>query len=92
MREITYDVFARKSRGDPLHHVGYLEAPGDELARVYAWRTYDEENWFEMCVVRRSAIIPVNREDGPFAAGRNRPEERPSDPDVPDAQPYGGDG
>jgi 1,2-phenylacetyl-CoA epoxidase PaaB subunit len=75
MIEITYDVFARKNRGEPLRHIGYLEALDDELARVYAWRTYDEENWFEMCVVRRSAIIPVNREDGPFAAARRTDEE-----------------
>lgn len=95
MREITYDVFARKSRGEPLHHVGYLEALGDELARVYAWKTYDEENWFEMCVVRRSNVIPVNREDGPFAAGRTPPEARKASPPAPEtmssAQPYGGD-
>ena len=39
-----------------------------ELARVYAWKTYDEERWFEMCVVSRKEIIPVNRSDGPFAA------------------------
>lgn len=71
MREYVYDVFARKSRGDPLAHIGYLDALDDETARVYAWKTYDEENWFEMCVVRRSAIIPVNRHDGPFAGGRS---------------------
>lgn len=69
MRELVYDVFARKNRGDPLRHIGYLDAPGDELARVYAWRTYDEEKWFEMCVVRRSALISVHRDD-PGAAGR----------------------
>ena len=72
MLEITYDVFARKNRGDQLAHIGYVDALDDETARVYAWKTYDEENWFEMCVVRRSAIIPVNRKDGPFAA--NRPD------------------
>ncbi|MCG6957676.1 MAG: hypothetical protein LJF04_16930 [Gemmatimonadetes bacterium] len=71
MREHVYDVFARKNRGDPLAHVGYVDALDDETARVYAWKTYDEENWFEMCVVRRSAIIPVNRDDGPFAGGRS---------------------
>lgn len=65
--DTVYDVFARKDRGDPLRHVGYLNAPDDELARVYAWRTYDEENWFEMCVVRRAHIIAVNRSDGPYA-------------------------
>lgn len=69
MHDIVFEVFARKSRGEPLRHIGYLDAPDAELARVYAWNTYDEENWFEMCVVPRSAIIPVNRTDGPFARG-----------------------
>ena len=55
MREFVYDVFARKERGEALAHIGYVDAL--------------EQNWFEMCVVRRSAIIPVNREDGPFARG-----------------------
>ena len=67
MNEVVYDVFARKSRGDPLRHIGYIDAWDDELAKVYAWTTYDEENWFEMCVIPRAAIIPVNRTDGPFA-------------------------
>ncbi|NIP59547.1 MAG: hypothetical protein GWM92_14575 [Gemmatimonadetes bacterium] len=69
MDETVYEVFARKERGEALRHIGYLNAPDDELARVYAWRTYDEENWFEMCVVPRKAIIAVNRDEGPFAAG-----------------------
>lgn len=69
--EDVYDVFARKNRGEPLRHIGYVDASGEALARVYAWSTYDEENWFEMCVIRRDNIIPVNRSDGPW--GRNRP-------------------
>lgn len=69
--ESVYEVFARKSRGDPLMHIGYVDAPGVELARVYAWKAYDEENWFEMCVVPRRAVIPVNRPEGPWA--RNLP-------------------
>lgn len=72
MDEPVYDVFARKSRGEALRHVGYLNAPDDELARVYAWKTYDEETWFEMCVVRRSAIIPVNRAEGSFGRRSGR--------------------
>jgi 1,2-phenylacetyl-CoA epoxidase PaaB subunit len=68
MDESVYDVFARKERGDALTHIGYIDAPDDELARVYAWKTYDEQNWFEMCVVPRAAIVPVNRTDGPYAA------------------------
>lgn len=70
MREIVYEVFARKDRGDALGHIGYIDALDDETARVYAWKTYDEQNWFEMCVVPRSAIIPVNRTDGPFGSGK----------------------
>ena len=70
MMERVYDVFARKDRGDPLVHIGYIDALDDETARVYAWKTYDEEKWFEMCVVPRSAIVPVNRDDGPFAKAR----------------------
>jgi 1,2-phenylacetyl-CoA epoxidase PaaB subunit len=66
MREIVYDVFTRKDRGDALMHIGYVDALDDEMARLYAWMTYDEQNWFEMCVVPRSAIIPVNREGGLF--------------------------
>jgi 1,2-phenylacetyl-CoA epoxidase PaaB subunit len=67
MKEQIYDVFARKQRGDALRHIGYVDAMDDELARVYAWKTYDEEKWFEMCVVRRSAILGVNRYEGPWA-------------------------
>jgi 1,2-phenylacetyl-CoA epoxidase PaaB subunit len=70
MKEIIYDVFTRKDRGDPLVHIGYVDAFDDETARVYAWKTYDEEKWFEMCVVPRASIIPVNRDDGPFAKAR----------------------
>lgn len=70
MKEIVYDVFARKDRGDQLVHIGYVDAFDDETAKVYAWKTYDEEKWFEMCVIPRASIIPVNRDDGPFAKAR----------------------
>jgi 1,2-phenylacetyl-CoA epoxidase PaaB subunit len=70
MLEITYDVFARKERGDPLQHIGYVDALDDETARVYAWTTYSEQTWFEMCVVPRSEIIPVNHIEGPFVKAR----------------------
>jgi 1,2-phenylacetyl-CoA epoxidase PaaB subunit len=72
LEEPVFDVFARKNRGDALSHIGYLTAPDTELARVYAWTTYDEENWFEMCIVPRSEIVPVNRTDGPFSHGTAR--------------------
>ena len=41
-----YEVFARSTREDPL-------------ARIYARTIYDEENWIEMIVVERGAIISV---------------------------------
>ncbi len=54
-----YEVFARKMRVDPLEHVGTVNATSDDFARVYARATYDEENWAEMVVVLRSALVPV---------------------------------
>ena len=70
MKEIVFDVFTRKDRGDALVHIGYVDAFDEETAKIYAWKTYDEERWFEMCVVERTAIVPVNRTDGPFAKAR----------------------
>lgn len=67
MKEPVYEVFARKTREEPLHHIGYLNAMDDQLARVYAWKTYDEQNWFEMCIVPRAAILPVNQHHSHFA-------------------------
>ncbi|HUP88241.1 MAG TPA: hypothetical protein VM100_02760 [Longimicrobiales bacterium] len=61
---MTYEVFARKSRGDAVKHIGAINAPDDELAKVYAYQTYDEEKWFDMYVVPRDRFIEVisNRE------------------------------
>ena len=61
---MVYEVFARKSRGDAIKHIGALNAPDDELAKVYAFQTYDEERWFDMYVVPRDRFIEVmsNRE------------------------------
>lgn len=68
MREPVYEVFARKTRDEPLRHIGYINALNNELARVCAWKTYDEQNWFEMCVVPRAQILPVNLTDSQFSA------------------------
>jgi 1,2-phenylacetyl-CoA epoxidase PaaB subunit len=56
---MVYEVFARKSRGEALRHIGALNAPDDELARIYAYNTYDEEKWFDMWVVPRTRLIEV---------------------------------
>lgn len=56
---MIFEVFARKSRGEPLRHIGNLNAPDGELARVYAFNTYDEERWFDMWVVAREHLTEV---------------------------------
>jgi len=71
MADQVWIVFARKNREDPLHHVGSVHASDPELARVYAWKTYDEERWFEMVVAPQAAFHPVNREETPFSINRD---------------------
>jgi 1,2-phenylacetyl-CoA epoxidase PaaB subunit len=56
---MVYEVFARKSRGDALRHIGAINATDDELAKVYAYQTYDEERWFDMYVVPRERLVEV---------------------------------
>lgn len=75
MREPVYEVFARKTREEPLRHIGYVNALNDDLARVCAWKTYDEQNWSEMCVVPRAAIIPVDPEESQFVTAGGRAED-----------------
>ena len=64
--EEIWEFFARRNREDRLEHVGAVSAPGAELARVYAWQTYDEASWFEMVVAPRDAFRAVNRDEKPF--------------------------
>ena len=54
---VEYEVFARKARVDPLHLVGSVVAPDDDLAMAYARATYDEERWCEMAIVRKADVI-----------------------------------
>ncbi|HYW10682.1 MAG TPA: hypothetical protein VE871_01965 [Longimicrobium sp.] len=77
MNDPVYEVFARKGRGEPLRHIGFINAPDDELARVYAWKTYDEQNWDEMCLVPRAAIVPLDRGESQFVTmlGRHAEQE-----------------
>lgn len=73
---MIFEVFARKARGEPLRHIGNLNAPDDQFARVYAYNTYDEEKWFDMWVVPRDRLLEVfNRGDTePPAPARKRAE------------------
>jgi 1,2-phenylacetyl-CoA epoxidase PaaB subunit len=66
MADRVYVVLARKNREDPLRHVGSVHAADPELAKVYAWKTYDEERWFEMVIAPRDAFHSVNRDEAPF--------------------------
>lgn len=61
----VYEVFARKSRGEPLRHIGSVNAPDPALARVYAFSTYDEERWFDMWVAPRDELTEVFNVDRP---------------------------
>ena len=58
----VFEVFARRKPEDPLHHIGYVNAPDAELAGVYARSIYDEWAWIEMVVVPRAAITSVIEE------------------------------
>ncbi len=61
MAKKLYEVFARKERKEPLSHIGTIRAISDDFAKVYARNTYDEENWVEMFVVPRAAMITTLR-------------------------------
>ncbi len=54
-----YQVFARFKYDEPLHYVGSVTAPNEELAKSYAFNTYNEWAWIEMVIVPRRAVIPV---------------------------------
>jgi 1,2-phenylacetyl-CoA epoxidase PaaB subunit len=75
MKEPVYEVFARKGREEPLRHIGFVNAMDGELARVYACKTYDEQNWAEMCVVPRSAILPIDPSESQFVTAGSRVED-----------------
>ena len=83
--ERIYEVFARKDRADRFEHIGTVAAPNRELARVYAWQTYDEEKWFEMTVAKRDAFSAVNLSQHPFTLGGPPPvgEGSAADSDSP---------
>lgn len=59
-----YYVFTRIKRGDELLFIGSVDAETDNLAKIYANFTYDEEDWFEMYVVRKDNFLNVQLSDG----------------------------
>ncbi len=67
----AYAVFARSQRGGPLYQIGFVEAFSDALAKTYANLTYDEENWFELCVVPLDELRWVIEPQGVSAKGES---------------------
>jgi 1,2-phenylacetyl-CoA epoxidase PaaB subunit len=90
VKEPVYEVFARKTREEPIRHIGWVNALDGELARIQAWKTYDEQNWAEMCVVPRSAIIPVDPEESQFVTAAVTREEEERIVHTPGTGSYGG--
>ena len=54
--ETVWEVFARQSYEEPLHHVGAVTEDDADLAVVSARSIYDEQPWIEMIIVPRTAI------------------------------------
>lgn len=55
-----------------LTHIGTIEAPNVELARLYALNIYDEEKWAEMAVVDREQFHWVIEMEGILSKGRRK--------------------
>jgi 1,2-phenylacetyl-CoA epoxidase PaaB subunit len=55
----TYKVFARIEAGDNMKHVGEVKAQTDRLAKLYAYTTYNEEDWNYLSIVRQNALLEV---------------------------------
>ena len=84
-----FEVFARRKREDRFEHIGTVTAPGPDLARVYAWTTYDEQKWFEMAVAPREAFCAVNRPEAPFTVAPEPPVGEGSVADTDSPPGYG---
>jgi 1,2-phenylacetyl-CoA epoxidase PaaB subunit len=52
----VWEVFARQTYEEPLHHVGAVTVDDEDLALVSARSIYDEQPWIEMIIVPRTAI------------------------------------
>jgi 1,2-phenylacetyl-CoA epoxidase PaaB subunit len=53
---VIWEVFARQTYEEPLHHVGAVTEEDEDLAIVAARAIYDEQPWIEMIIVPRTAI------------------------------------
>ena len=55
-RDHVWEVFARQTYDEPLHHVGAVTEEDEDLALVSARSIYDEQPWIHMIIVPRVAI------------------------------------
>ncbi|MEH7225497.1 hypothetical protein V7112_16945 [Bacillus sp. JJ1566] len=62
-----YLLLTRINRGDELIHVGTFKAVNETLAKIYAQHIYDEEDWVEMYVVKKDALVCVRSPEPLFA-------------------------
>jgi 1,2-phenylacetyl-CoA epoxidase PaaB subunit len=53
---MIWEVFARQTYEEPLHHVGTVTEDDVDLALVAARSIYDEQRWIHMIIVPRTAI------------------------------------
>ncbi len=58
-QDSVFEVFARFRYDEPLHYVGSVTAPDVDLAKAYAYNTYNEWAWIEMKIVPREAMVSV---------------------------------
>ncbi|SFS90639.1 phenylacetic acid degradation PaaB family protein [Halostagnicola kamekurae] len=59
---MKYEVFARINQGDDTLHIGTVTAQSDKLAQMYAYNTFDEEDWNYLAVVREENLHEVSGE------------------------------
>lgn len=57
---MKYEVFARINQGDDTLHIGNVTAKSDRLAQMYAYNTFDEEDWNYLAVVREENLLEVS--------------------------------
>ena len=54
-----YEVFAKFKKDEPLRNIGTVIAPESELAKMYAYKLYDEWTWSEMFIVEREKMLDI---------------------------------
>lgn len=55
----VYEVFAKFKKDEAVRNIGTVIASDPELAKMYAYKLYDEWTWTEMFIVEREHIQPI---------------------------------